>query len=201
MISLKHERMKRRPRKINEERLNYIRDIITKNLESFELGMKHHTAFLNTNIILGKNITIGPLACIGWYGIGMEWDEEGQVVRFPQFGKVKIGDDVFICAGAHIDASTNDERYTEIGDRCIIGPKAHLCHNVQIGNDSVVLGDAIICGSAIIGERCLIGANATIRNKVKIGNDVIVGMGAVVTKDVPDKAIVKGIAATWEIYE
>lgn len=43
-----------------------------------------------------------------------------------------------------------------------------------------------------IGERCFIGVKAMILPGVKIGNEVIVGAGTVVTKDVPDNAIIVG---------
>lgn len=47
----------------------------------------------------------------------------------------------------------------------------------------------------IIGNDVWIGANVTILPSVKIGNGAIVASGAVVTKDVPDYAIVGGVPA------
>lgn len=176
----------------NHERLAHIRSVIEANLDPIEPPFIHPKAFVNYNVEMGKDVVVGPNTSIGWYGVGCEWDENGHLVRFPQYGSVKIGDNVFICANSVIDASANDENVTEIGNRCVIGPKAHICHNVKIGNDTVVLGDAIVCGGAVIGERVMIGANATVLNKVKIGDEVIVGAGSVVTKDIPDRMIVKG---------
>ena len=46
-----------------------------------------------------------------------------------------------------------------------------------------------------IGDRCFIATRALILGGVKIGNECIVGAGAVVTKDVPDYAIVAGSPA------
>ena len=46
-----------------------------------------------------------------------------------------------------------------------------------------------------IGNDVWIGANATIMDGVKIGDGAIVAAGAVVTKDVPDYAIVGGVPA------
>ncbi len=51
-------------------------------------------------------------------------------------------------------------------------------------------------GEIVIGENCWIGAGAIILDGVKLGKGVIVGAGAVVTKDVPDFAIVAGTPAT-----
>ncbi len=47
----------------------------------------------------------------------------------------------------------------------------------------------------IIGNDVWIGENAILINGVKIGNGAIVGAGAVVTKDVPDYAVVVGVPA------
>ena len=48
---------------------------------------------------------------------------------------------------------------------------------------------------AIIGNDVWLGKNVTITNSANIGNGVIAAAGAVITKDVPDYAIVAGIPA------
>ena len=46
-----------------------------------------------------------------------------------------------------------------------------------------------------VGKAASIGSNATIISGVRIGVGALVGAGAVVTKDVPDYAIVAGVPA------
>lgn len=46
-----------------------------------------------------------------------------------------------------------------------------------------------------IGNDVWLGANVIITNGANIGNGVIAGAGAVITKDVPDYAIVAGVPA------
>lgn len=48
-----------------------------------------------------------------------------------------------------------------------------------------------------IGKSVWIGAHATILPNVTIGDNAIVGAGSVVTKDVPDNAIVAGNPARF----
>ena len=46
-----------------------------------------------------------------------------------------------------------------------------------------------------IGDNCLVNTGATIIGPVVIGNNVTIGAGAVVTKDVPNNAVVAGVPA------
>jgi acetyltransferase-like isoleucine patch superfamily enzyme len=50
-------------------------------------------------------------------------------------------------------------------------------------------------GEVHIGNDVWIGSDVSILNNVKIGNGAIVALGSIVTKDVPDYAIVAGIPA------
>ena len=47
-------------------------------------------------------------------------------------------------------------------------------------------------GIPIIGDNVFVGVGAVVVGKIKIGNNVQIGANAVVTKDVPDNAIVVG---------
>lgn len=47
----------------------------------------------------------------------------------------------------------------------------------------------------VIGDNCYISTGATILTPIRIGNNVTIAAGAVVTKDVPDNAVVAGVPA------
>lgn len=49
--------------------------------------------------------------------------------------------------------------------------------------------------TVLIGNDVFIGANVIILDGIKIGNGAIIGAGSVVTKDVPDYAVVGGVPA------
>ena len=54
---------------------------------------------------------------------------------------------------------------------------------------------SLVVGHICIKENAWIGAGATILQGVTIGKNTVVAAGAVVSKDVPDNAVVGGIPA------
>lgn len=72
---------------------------------------------------------------------------------------------------------------------------ALIMHDAAIGDFTTFAPRSVILGHVTVGKRCYIGANATILPNVKIGDDVVIGAGSVVTRDVSDRSIVKGVPA------
>lgn len=85
----------------------------------------------------------------------------------------------------------------EIGDNVMMGPDVViLTHTHNINRTDIPMEDQ---GSRVakvtIGNDVWIGMRSIIMPGVKIGNGAVIGAGAVVTKDVPDYAIVGGVPA------
>lgn len=119
---------------------------------------------------------------------------DDSVTVFPpfhsDFGRnITIGRRVVINAGCMFQ----DQGGITIGDDCLIGHNAvfaTLNHGLAPGRRADLIPAPIVLGSNV-----WIGANATILPGVTIGRNAVVAAASVVTKDVPDNAIVVGSPA------
>jgi UDP-2-acetamido-3-amino-2,3-dideoxy-glucuronate N-acetyltransferase len=130
-----------------------------------------------------------------------------------------IGEGTKIWHFSHVLKSCTIGRRCNIGQNVVIGPNVTIGDNVKIQNnvsvyDGVTLEDDVFCGPSMVFTNVVnprsevirkdeykhtlvrrgasIGANATIVCGVTLGQYSFVGAGAVVTKDVPDFALVVG---------
>lgn len=149
----------------------------------------HHVC-ISGDTIIGRNCHFKSGVVIGEEGFGFERDENDINVRFPQIGRIEIGDNVSIGANSTVERAALE--VTKIGDGVAIDDLTQVGHNVTIGKGTTVANGAVLCGGVTIGERCSIAPNACIRQRLKIGNDSLVGLGAVVVKDVPPNSVYAG---------
>ena len=119
-----------------------------------------------------------------------------------------------ILAGARIGERCVVGQNVNVGGKAVIGNGVKIQNNVSV-YDGVTLEDDVFCGPsmvftnvriprAFINRRdelvktlvktgASIGANATVVCGVTIGRFALIGAGAVVTRDVPDHALVVGV--------
>lgn len=134
---------------------------------------------------------------------------------------VEIGDGTKIWHFCHIQSGARIGKHCSIGqnvniaNHVVIGDKVKIQNNVSV-YEGVELEDGVFCGPScvftndltprarfpkgrenykktIVREGASIGANATILCGHVIGKYAMVAAGAVVTKDVPDYALVAGV--------
>ncbi|MFQ5458123.1 MAG: acyltransferase, partial [Myxococcota bacterium] len=134
---------------------------------------------------------------------------------------VEIGEGSRIWHFSHVMAGARIGRRCSLGQNVVISPRVRIGDNVKIQNNvsvytGVTLEDDVFCGPSMVFTNVVtprsgtprnrpedfhptlvrrgatIGANATIVCGVTLGRYAFVGAGAVVTKDVPDHAIVVG---------
>lgn len=142
---------------------------------------------------IGDRVRIRENAVIGADGLSTDRDENGRALTMPQFGSVVIEDDVQIGANTVIARGAIDETVLRKG--CKIDNLTFISHNVTIGEESFVVGETLLFGSASVGKQAQISGGCAIGNYVHIGDQALVGMGSVVTKDIPPKCVAYGSPA------
>ena len=129
------------------------------------------------NVKIGNNIVIHSGTVIGSDGFGYTMDGKN-LVKMPQIGGVKIGDNVEIGSCTSIDRGALDN--TIIGNGVKIDNQIQIAHNVHIGDNTAISGCVGIAGSAKIGKNCVIGGGVGIKDHVEIcDNAIITGMAKV----------------------
>ena len=140
---------------------------------------------------------------------------------------VKIGDGTKIWHFSHVMSNSEMGEKCNIGQNVVISPGVKLGNGVKIHNnvsvytgviceDDVFLGPSCVFTNVInprsfierkteyrdtiIGKGASVGANVTIVCGHNIGKYALIGAGAVVTKNIPDYALVMGNPARIKGY-
>jgi phenylacetic acid degradation protein len=130
----------------------------------------HKEATVIGNVIIGKNVYIGPGASLrgDW---GQIIIKDGCNIQDNCIVHIFPGKDVVLNENAHI------------GHGAII-------HGANIGKNTLVGMNAVIMDDANIGNECIIGALCFVKGEMQIPNrKIIVGNPAIIKGDVSDKMI------------
>ena len=108
-------------------------------------------------------------------------------------GRFEIGSDNYFNKNIKIVCYEN----VTIGSNCLLADSVHIYdQNHKYADVTCNIKDQGYSTSpVVIGDDVWIGAKASILSGVTIGNGAIIATGAVVTKDVPEMAIVGGVPA------
>ena len=136
---------------------------------------------------LGDRVIVLAGAVLGSDGFGYVRDpESGRYEKFPQVGKLVIGDDVEIGSNSTLDRGALDA--TVIGRGVKIDNLVHVGHNVRIGENVVIAAQTGISGSSVIEKDAVVGGQVGIGDHARIEEGVILGSGS----GVLSKKIVRG---------
>jgi UDP-3-O-[3-hydroxymyristoyl] glucosamine N-acyltransferase len=163
--------------------------------EGAEIG---EDTVLHVNVVVGERCVVGsrcilhPGVVVGSDGFGYVWDGTAHR-KIPQVGIVRIGDDVEVGANTAIDRATLGE--TRIGRGTKIDNLVQVGHNVVVGEDAVLCGQAGIAGSARLEDRVTLAGQAGVNDHVTMGRGAIATGRAGVTASVAAGAVVSGMPA------
>jgi len=138
-------------------------------------------------VVLGNLVIVHAGAVLGSDGFGYVRDQvSGRYEKFPQIGRLEIGDEVEIGANATIDRGALDVTRIERGTK--IDNLVHVGHNVQIGEDVVIAAQSGLSGSATVEKNVIIGGQVGIADHVRIEEGAILGAQS----GIPTKKIIRG---------
>ena len=146
---------------------------------------------------IGDNVIIHSSTVIGSDGFGFAESETG-LKKVKQVGWVEIDDDVEIGSNTSIDRGTLGA--TRIGKGTKIDNLVQIAHNVQTGQNCIIVSQVGISGSTKIGNGVMLAGQVGLVGHIDLGDGVRVGAQSGVAKSVPAGKTIFGSPAL-EIME
>jgi UDP-3-O-[3-hydroxymyristoyl] glucosamine N-acyltransferase len=135
---------------------------------------------LHAHVNIYDHVTIGDRAvlhsgCVlGADGFGFVRGPNGYQ-KFPQIGRVELGDDVEIGANSCVDRAALG--VTLIGDGAKLDNLVHIGHNCSIGRHVVIAAQTGLSGGVIVEDFAVIGGQVGIGDKARIESGAVLGSG------------------------
>lgn len=107
----------------------------------------------------------------------------------------KVGQLVF---GSYIGLEAEIGEGTELaygGMGIVIHPASRIGRRVLVGPHVTIGGRSLSRGAPVIEDDVKIGAGACLLGDIRVGEGALIGANAVVTRDVPARAVVAGVPA------
>jgi UDP-3-O-[3-hydroxymyristoyl] glucosamine N-acyltransferase len=164
--------------------------------------------FIGENVVVGDNTTIyagvkiyadckigadcilHSGAVIGADGFGFAPSSDGPFSKIAQIGNVILEDLVEVGANTAIDCATIGSTIVRRGVK--LDNLIQIAHNADIGENTVIAGQAGVAGSSKVGKNCMIGAQVGISGHLAIGDNVRIGGQAGVMTNVAANSTVIG---------
>ena len=143
----------------------------------------HESSYIDENVVIGKGTKIWHFSHV------QSGSKIGENCSIGQ--NVNIGNNVKI--GNHVKIQNNVSVYEgiELEDYVFCGPSM-VFTNIKVPRSEFPQQGSEFYAKTLVKKSASIGANATIVCGVTIGEYALIGSGAVITKDVPDYALVIG---------
>lgn len=141
---------------------------------------------------VGKDCILHAGTIVGSDGFGFA-PSTGAFQKIPQIGNVIIEDNVETGSNVSIDRATIGSTILRKGAK--LDNLIQIAHNVEIGENTVVVAQSGIAGSTKVGKNCMIAAQAGIVGHLSIGNEVKIGAQSGVTSSLKDGELVLGSPA------
>lgn len=153
----------------------------------------HAHVVVREHCVIGDRVILQNGVVIGGDGLGFAKRADGSWYKMVQSGPTVLEDDVEIQANACVDRATVGEtrigRGTKIDDLALIG------HASQVGENSMICGQAGLAGSTRIGNNCILAGQVGTAGHLTIGDGTVITAQSGVPNDVPARALYSGYPA------
>ncbi len=130
----------------------------------------HSGAAVREDVTIGSDCVVQNGAIIGADGFGYVADPGLGLRAVPQVGEVVLEERVEVGANSCIDRATLGRTLAGRGTK--IDNLVQVGHNVQLGKNVILCGQAGVAGSAVLGDGVVIGGNAGVGDHVHIAPGV-----------------------------
>ncbi len=150
----------------------------------------HANSVVREDCILGDRVILQPAAVVGSDGFGFAPDGSSYY-KIPQVGIVVLEDDVEIGAGSCVDRAALGKTLIRRGTK--LDNLVQVAHNVEVGEDCILVAQSGFAGSCKIGNHCTFGGQAAVAGHLTIGDNVMVGGRGGATGNVAPNQVLSGV--------
>ena len=150
----------------------------------------HASSIVREGCVLADRVILQPSAVVGSDGFGFAPDGS-RYYKIPQVGIVVLEDDVEVGACSCIDRAALGETRIKRGTK--LDNLVQVAHNVEVGEDCILVAQSGFAGSCKIGDHCTFGGQAAVAGHLTIGDNVMVGGRGGATGNVASNQILSGV--------
>jgi UDP-3-O-[3-hydroxymyristoyl] glucosamine N-acyltransferase len=150
----------------------------------------HANVVVREGCHLCDRVILQPAAVIGSDGFGFAPDGSAYF-KIPQVGIVVLEDDVEIGANSCVDRATLGETRIRRGTK--IDNLVQVAHNVDVGEDCILVSQSGIAGSSKIGNHCTFGGQVAIAGHLTVGENVMIGGRGGASGNVAPNQVLSGL--------
>ena len=152
--------------------------IIGPDVKIGENCLLHPGVIIERDTIIENDVIIQSGAVIGSDGFGFATDESGHH-KIPQQGNVIIESKVEIGANVTIDRGASGPTIIKKGTK--LDNLIQIGHNVEVGEESLLVAQSGIAGSTTLGRRVTLGGQAGVVGHINLADNTIAAARAMVT--------------------
>jgi UDP-3-O-[3-hydroxymyristoyl] glucosamine N-acyltransferase len=134
----------------------------------------HPNVTVYDNVDIGRGAVLHSGCVIGADGFGYVLEND-RWHKFPQVGRVEIGDFVEIGANSCVDRAALG--VTSIGEGSKLDNMVHVGHNCRIGRHVVVAAQTGFSGGVVVEDHAVIGGQVGIGDKARVESRAVLGSG------------------------